>query len=224
MDRATKLIESATLEAPPVSVPSVVNPHPLLGEAHRLAAVLAARWREGEKTPRLLLCFDAGDGLASAALCQAVPEINAAVVVTPAAVGRTEGLFDACGLARRCLVYAGNPLDPPVHETYDRVVLFHALYPVRKSMGEALAAAAARLAPGGELCSVHWFCQEACASVPDGPFDHVKAALTGGHPLCHVEQFCQRLEEVGLGETVRTELAGEYGATKLHFGRRPAGA
>lgn len=211
-------------QAPPAPAPSTVTQHPLLGEARRLAAALAARWRQDGDAPRQLLCFDAGDGLASAALCQAMPELDAAVVVAPAAAGRTEALLDACGLARRCLVYAGGPLNPPVRETYDRVVLFHALYPVRKSMGDALAAAAARLAPGGELCSAHWFCLEACETAPGGLRDLDKAVLTDSHPLCHVEQFCQRLEEVGLGDTVRAELAGEYGATKLHFGRRPVGA
>lgn len=53
--------------------------------------------------------------------------------------------------------------------------------------------------------------------------DDLGAFFAGGRPLCHVEQFCRRLEEVGLGETARVELAGECGVTSLYFGRRPEG-
>lgn len=205
----------------PAQAASTVSQHPYLGEARRLAAALAARWRQGGDSPRHLLCFDGADGLAAAAICQSVPGLTAAVVVAPDAVGRAEMLIEACGLAKRCIVYAGNPLTSTVRASYDHVVIFHALYAVRKSLKDALAAAVARLSPGGELCLAHWFCLEACESAPGGLRDLDKAVLTDSHPLCHVEQFCQRLEEVGVGETARADLVGEYGNTKLHFGRRP---
>lgn len=205
--------------APPVTL------HPFLGEARRLAAALAERGTIA--AANTLLCFDGGDGLLAAALCQCLPRLQATVVVMPEARARTEAILAACGVAERCRVAAGTPLDPPPREIckgFDCAVLFHSLYPVRKHTVDALAAVAASLARGGELCSAHWFCLEACETAPGGLRDLDKAVLTDSHPLCHVEQFCQRLEEAGLVDTARADLAGEYGNTKLHFGRRPANA
>ncbi|THF62589.1 hypothetical protein [Pseudothauera rhizosphaerae] len=203
------------------AMPPAIALHPFLSEALRLADTLAARWRRNGTTPRRLLCFDAGDGLAAAALCQTLPDLDAAVVVAPAAVARTRAVLDACGLAGRTAVHAGSPLEPPASGTYDYVLLFHALYPVRKSTADALAATAARLAPGGGLCAAHWFCLEACETAPGGLRDLDKAVLTDSHPLCHLEQFSQRLENAGLVDTGYSDLPGEYGNTKLHFARRP---
>ncbi len=196
--------------------------HPFLGEARRLAAALAGRGTiAGART---LLCFDGSDGLLTAALCQRHPQLHATVTVMPEARVRTETILADCGLDERCRVVAGSPLDPPPRETckgFDYVVLFHSLYPVRKQVADALAAVTGCLSRGGELCSAHWFCLEACETAPGGLRDLDKAVLTDSHPLCHVEQFCQRLSDAGLVETERDDLAGEYGNTKLHFGRRP---
>lgn len=49
------------------------------------------------------------------------------------------------------------------------------------------------------------------------------SAVSAGHPLRHVEQSCQRLEEAGLIDAECGDLAGEYGNTELHFARRPDG-
>lgn len=210
-------------QMPPARVPPAVTLHPYLGEARRLAAMLAGR--SAIAGARSLLCFDGGDGLAAVALCQRLPNLSATVVVAPGTAQRAEATIAACGLTERCRVIAGTPLEPPPRETckgFDYAVLFHSLYPVRKNTVEALAAVAACLTRGGELCLAHWFCLEACETAPGGLRDLDKAVLTDSHPLCHVEQFCERLEEAGLVGTERADLAGELGNTKLHFGRRPA--
>lgn len=200
--------------------------HPFLGEARRLAAYLAARqMKRGHCADvRTLLCFDGGDGLLTAALCQNNPAVHATLVVMPTALRRAQATIAACGLAERCRVLPGTPLDPPAgvaFETFDQAILFHSLYPVRKSTADALSTVSACLAPGGELCCAHWFCLEACETAPGGLRDLDKAVLTDSHPLCHVEQFCQRLEHAGLVDTEHDELAGKYGNTKLHFACRP---
>jgi len=202
-----------------------VEQNPFLGEARRLAAHLVARLAEhpGGPSPRSLICFDGGDGLLAAALCQRLPEAHMLLVVAPESVPNAHATLAASGLYGRCRIAAGSPLDlPPVGAGFDYAVLFHSLYPVRRNTLDALTAVAASLAPGGELCSAHWFCLEACETAPGGLRDLDKAVLTDSHPLCHVEQFCQRLEEAGLVDVERGDLAGEYGNTKLHFGRRPA--
>ncbi|THF63958.1 hypothetical protein E6C76_15410 [Pseudothauera nasutitermitis] len=215
------LSEGGAPPATPAAAPPPLALHPFLDEALRLAGTLTARWRQHGTAPHRLLCFDAGDGLAAAALCQALPELGATVVTAPAAVPATQATLEACGLAGRTAMQAGSPLDVPVSGSYDCVLLFHALYPVRKSTADALAATAARLAPGGELCAAHWFCLEACETAPGGLRDLDKAVLTDSHPLCHLEQFSQRLEQAGLADIERSDLPGEHGNTKLHFGRRP---
>lgn len=205
--------------------PQTLALHPFLAEAQKLAATLASRRSGGcsGATMKSLLCFDGGDGLLAAALCQRFPELRATVVVAPGAQQRAEKVLLECGVAERCQVLVGTPLDSVTNETFDKVVLFHSLYPVRKFMTDALAAAAARVAPGGELCCAHWFCLEACESAPGGLRDLDKAVLTDSHPLCGVEKFCQRLEDAGLVDAERADLAGDYGNTKLHFARRSGG-
>lgn len=193
--------------------------HPYLGEARRLAARLAAR-RAGAPVGRVL-CFDGGDGLFAAAACASFPEAEVNAVVPPQALARAQQIMAASGLAERCRVLPGTPLDAPPGEPVDLAVLFHALYPVRQSTHDALAAAAGRLAPGGELYCAHWFCLEACETAPGGLRDLDKAVLTDSHPMCHVETFCQRFEKFGLVDAGREDLVGEYGTTKLHFARRP---
>ncbi|CAG0943733.1 hypothetical protein GPROT2_02252 [Gammaproteobacteria bacterium] len=214
------LSEDWTAASAPVS-PSP-RQHPFLVEARLLATRLAARERElrGGAKPRRLLCFDGGGGMAAAAICLAQPGLDASVIVAPGAVREAMELLDACGLAERCVVHPGSPLEISVQASYDRVVLFHALYPVRKSMGDALAAVAARLAPGGELCSAHWFCLEACETAPGGLRDLDRAVLTDSHPLCHVETFGERFVAAGLGDEGREDIDSPCGRLKLHFASR----
>ncbi|MCC6170452.1 MAG: hypothetical protein IT481_00310 [Gammaproteobacteria bacterium] len=208
---------------PAAAAPSLAPAlRPFLGEARRVAAHLAARQAQGRDAAavRSLLCFDGSAGLLAAALRPVFPAAHVTVVVAPDAVSRAEETLQICGTAARCRVLPGTPLDPPTDERFDYAVVFHSLYSVRKSTVDALTAVAARLNRGGELCLAHWFCLEACETAPGGLCDLDKAVLTDSHPLCHVEEFCQRLEKAGLIDTERGDLAGEYGNTKLHFGRR----
>lgn len=195
-----------------------VERHPLLNEACRLADRVATR--DAFADARTLLCFDGADGLLAAALCQRLPQLMATVVVPPAGLRRAEETLAACGVAERCRLLAGSALDVDDGERFDAALLFHALYPVRKSMGDALAAVAARLAPGGELCSAHWFCLEACETAPGGLRDLDRAVLTDSHPLCHVETFGERFVAAGLGDEGREDIDGPCGHLKLHFASR----
>lgn len=206
----------------PARPASSIEHHPLLQDGLRLASRLAQR--QAVAGARTLVCFDGADGLLTAALCQALPELHATVIVPSGAVSRAEMVLAECDVADRCKVLPGTPLDSPVTGTFDLAILFHSLYPVRKSTVDALSAVAARLTPGGELCSAHWFCLEACETAPGGLRDLDKAVLTDSHPLCHVEQFGQCLIDAGLVDDGREDLPGDFGNTKLHFGHRPAQA
>lgn len=199
--------------------------HPFLAEARQLAATLAQRSAQGCSgvAPQSLLCFDGGDGLLAAALCQRFPGLRATVVVVPDALERAETVLVDCGVEDQCRLLAGTPLDVQPGEAFDLVVLFHSLYAVRKFTTDALVAAAQSVSPRGELCCAHWFCLEACETAPGGLRDLDKAVLTDSHPLCGVEKFCKRLEDAGLVDAERADLPGGYGNTKLHFARRPGG-
>lgn len=206
---------------PPASPPPPPARNPFLGDACRLASHLAAR--RGAAPVGRLLCFDGGDGLLAAALARHFTDADITVAVAPAALARTRQTLEACGSGDRCRVVPGTPLDPPLADVFDLVVVFHALYPVRRAMSDALAALAASLAPGGELACAHWFCLEACETAPGGLRDLDKAVLTDSHPLCHVEGFCARLESVGLIGAERADLMSDHGIIKLHFARCPGG-
>jgi hypothetical protein len=205
------------------AMPQPLTTHPFLDEARRLVSHLATRpsWGGDPAAARTLLCFDGGDGLLAAALCQRHPGLRATVVVAPEAQRHAEEVIAACGVSARCRVTTGTPLDAPAGETFDHVVLFHSLYPVRRVTTDALRAASGCLAPGGELCCAHWFCLEACETAPGGLRDLDKAVLTDSHPMCHVEGYCARLEGIGLIDAERDDLAGIHGNTKLHFARQP---
>lgn len=205
------------------TTPQPLATHPFLEEARRLATYLSTRpsWGGDPAAARTLLCFDGGDGLLAAALCQRYPGLRATVVVTPEGQRHAKETITACGVTARCRVVAGTPLDAPIGDTFDHVVLFHSLYPVRRAATEALRAASGWLAPGGELCCAHWFCLEACETAPGGLRDLDKAVLTDSHPMCHVERYCERLEGIGLIDAERDDLVGLYGNTKLHFARQP---
>lgn len=191
--------------------------HPFAGEADRLADHLATRYKDA--SIRNILCFDSGDGLFAKAAHARFPDAQIIVVVPPEALSRAQEVLAAAG--DQITVLPGSPLDPPAVEPVDLAVLFHALYPVRRTTNDALAAVAQHLAPGGELHCAHWFCLEACETAPGGLRDLDKAILTDSHPMCHVETFCDRFEKFGLIDADRTDLIGEYGTTKLHFARRP---
>jgi len=192
--------------------------HPLLGDACRLAGHLAAR--RGAEPPGRLLCIDGSEGLLAAALAGHFPDTDISVAVAPAALERTRQTLDACPSSGHYRIVAGSPFELPA-DAFDQIVVFHALYPVRRAMSDALAALAASLAPGGELVLAHWFCLEACETAPGGLRDLDKAVLTDSHPLCHVESFCTRLESAGLTGAERADLESDYGVTKLHFARCP---
>lgn len=213
---------SADRAAAPAVLSMPVRQHPFLDEARALALRLAARedTKGGGNPPRRLLCFDGGGGLAAAATCRALPLWQATVVVPAEAVEGARARADDLGLGGRCRVEAGTPLDFAADGAFDRVVLFHALYPVRKDMAQALEAVAGHLAPGGELCSAHWFCLEACETAPGGLRDLDRAVLLDHHPLCHVESFGERFVAAGLSYAGREEIDGPYGHLKLHFATR----
>ena len=197
--------------------------HPYAGEARRLISTLAPRFKN--KTVRSILCFDGGDGMFAAAAWRHFPEARMTVVVPAEAQQRVRRMLADCGIDcgvdDRCSVLPGTPMDPPPGEQVDLAVLFHALYTVRRTTNDALAAVGARLAPGGELHCAHWFCLEACDTAPGGLRDLDKAVLTNSHPMCHVETFCDRFAKIDLVDAGREDLIGEYGVTKLHYARRP---
>lgn len=206
--------------AAPADLSMPVRQHPFLDEASALALRLAQLDGENSTTSRRLLCFDATAGLAAVALCLARPQWNATAIVPATAVEAARDLVAGLGLGGRCRVEAGTPLDFAVDGAFDRVVLFHALYAVRKDMAQALAAIAGHLAPGGTLCSAHWFCLESCETAPGGLRDLDRAVLLDQHPLCHVESFGGRFAAAGLGYEGREEFDGPYGHLKLHFATR----
>jgi SAM-dependent methyltransferase len=214
---------SADRAAAPAVLAMPARQHPFLDEARALALRLAAREdaRDGGDLPRRLLCFDGGGGLAAAAICRALPRWQATIFVPAEAVEETRArigdLDRDLDLGGRCRVEAGTPLDFAADGAFDRVVLFHALYPVRKEMARALEAVAGRLAPGGELCAAHWFCLEACETAPGGLRDLDRAVLLDHHPLCHVESFGERFVAAGLDYAGREEIDGPHGRLKLHF-------
>lgn len=193
--------------------------HPFAGEADRLVTHLAARYQD--RHIHSILCFDGGDGVFAAAACHHFPEATVTVVADADQLPSLQEMLSAENVSHRCEIIVGTALDLPPGEPVDLAVLFHALYPIRRSTDEALARIIARLAPDGELFSAHWFCLEACATAPGGLRDLDKAVLTDSHPMCQVETFCQRLENLGLIDADREELNGEYGATTLHFARNP---
>lgn len=207
----------------PVTTPAQA---PFLGEVRRLLDMLASREesRQALTQARTLLCFDGSGGLLGAAIGQRFPRLNITVVVPQAQFTNTAVRLRELAFleGRPHTIHAGTPLEPPAGEPFDYVIVFHALYPVRKSTDAALAQLAAHLAPGGEACLAHWFCLETCETAPGGLRDLDKAVLTDSHPLCGIERFGQRLEQAGLAFTDRHDASGEYGNTKLHFARKPA--
>ncbi len=212
-----RFLSTDWIAAPPSPIPPAQ--HPFSGEANRLAAYLADRFKD--RPIRNILCFDGGNGLFAATAGRYFPEVRITAIVRPEALPRAQEILAQGGLPKRCHLLSGTPLNPPTQEQFDLAVLFHALYPVRQATNDALAAVTARLAPGGELHCAHWFCLESCETAPGGLRDLDKAVLTDSHPMCHVETFCLRFEKIGLIDAQRDDLVGEYGITKLHFAVRP---
>jgi hypothetical protein len=208
------------VQAPPQ--PTTLARAPLLAESQSLLDYLSnENARYDLAKARSLVCFDGSHGLLGAAIRRRFPRIEITIVVPPQAMARAEALLRELGADAHRHIVAGTPLEPPAAQSFDYAILFHSLYPVRKSTDAALAQICASLTPGGVVCLAHWFCLEACETTPGGLRDLDKAILTDSHPLCGVERFCQRMEQAGLDAAERHDLPGEYGNTKLHFARKP---
>ena len=193
--------------------------HPMFEEACQTIT-----WLLSEPTisrVRTLVCFDGCDGLAAAVIKRRLSTVDVTVVVAENALQRTRHILTQFGVEQDVRIRVGSPLDSPQNASYDQAVLCHSLYPVRKTTAAALASVAQWIAPGGGFFAAHWFCLEACATAPGGLHDLDKAIITDSHPLCHVEHFCERLEQAGLGDCRKEDMVGPYGMTKLHFARKP---
>lgn len=194
--------------------------HPLRADAWALADWLAAH-HQGKPINRLLCC-DASDGLLSARLTLTLPVQQTLVRVPEAAMARTQANLAWFGVADRCRVEPdGPPTDAGADAPWDMAILFHSQYPRRRTLSEDLSALSERMAPGGLVCSAHWFCAPACAPAEGGLGQMDQAILTDSHPLCHVEKFCERLEGAGLVQARQDVLQGRYGPTLLHSAVRP---
>lgn len=215
LDRFLSLDWSVQDAATPLLAP---RQHPFHGEATRLADYLA-RHETLHQGRRRVLCFDGGEGQLAVALCKAFPDVLVTAVVPESQLASALTVIAGSGHGARCALLAGSPLMPP-EGAYDMIILFHALYPLRRHTNDVLAAVAGRLGQGGVLYCAHWFCLEACDTAPGGLRDLDKAVLTDSHPMCHVETFCQRFDNIGLIDADRADLQGEYGTTKLHAARK----
>lgn len=199
---------------------------PFLGEVRNLLAALDTRESSCRALAqaRSLRCFDGSGGLLSAAIAQRYPHLALSIVVpqeqfasSAIRLRQLKTLDDP-----RHILHAGNPLQVPDAAPCDYVILFHALYPIRKSIDDALLQLTAQLNTDSEVCLAHWFCLEACETAPGGIRDLDKAVLTDSHPLCGIERFGQRLQQVGLRFSDRQDASGDYGNTKLHFAKKSA--
>jgi len=194
--------------------------HPFWGEVSGLVEHLAARPASARAlaAARTLVVFDASAGLCAAALARRWSQLEMSVVVAPGQVAAAATHWRERGLT----VVEGDLLHAPLDGPFDCAMVFHALYPLRKSTDAALAQLAALTAPGGTACLAHWFCLEACEPAPGGLRDLDRAVLLDYHPMCGIERFGARLEQAGLAFSERRDLHGDYGTTKLHFACKPA--
>lgn len=169
------------------------------GEERLLAAMLRRRrMRRGDSFGQhLLLCFDGSDGLASAAICQSLPNVAATLIVSRRSVGRTETLLEACGLSLRAHVIAGSPLRSPLQVAFDSIVVFESMIPASRYTPDVLETIASSLVPGGELCVV---------------------AEEGSSEIVHC-----RLGQIGLVRAEYSPLCLECDGTQAHFARAPSG-
>lgn len=206
----------------PAALPASIEQNPFLDEAREFASWLGQR--EGGQAAndpvQRVLCFDGTGGLVSAMLCRLFPQWQVYSVLPATAVAGATRLLHDQELTERCHIEAGSPLEFSRVGRYDKAVLFHALYPVRKDVIRSLKGIADHLVPGGELYAAHWFCLEACETAPGGMQDLERAVLIDHHPMCHIETFGQRFTDAGLTYTGREDLAGAYGPLKLHYAVR----
>ncbi len=194
--------------------------HPMFEEVCQTLACLLLE--PGIGAIRSVVCFDGCDGLASAMIKRRLPDVEVTAVVAENALQSARNIVEQLGVEQDVRILTGSPLDSPQSaSSYDQAVLCHSLYPVRKTTAAALASVARWIAPGGGFFAAHWFCLEACATSPGGLHDLDKAIITDSHPLCHVEHFCERLEQAGLGDCRKEDMVGPYGMTKLHFAKKP---
>jgi len=206
---------------PPVGSP---QRHPFWGEVNGLLEHLAARPASAQAlaAARTLVVFDASAGLCAAALARRWPQLETTVVVAPGQAATAAVHWQTLGLTRAQTVVEGDLLQAPLDAQFDCAIVFHALYPLRKSTDAALARLSALTAPGGEACLMHWFCLEACETAPGGLRDLDRAVLLDYHPMCGIERFGARLSQAGLVFSERLDIHGDYGTTKLHLARKPA--
>jgi len=194
--------------------------HPFWGEVRGLVEHLSAR--QALAAARTVVVFDASAGLCAAALVQRWPQLEVTGVVAPGQASAAAAHWRELGLTRAQTIVEGDLLQAPLDGTFDAAIVFHALYPLRKSTDAALARLSALTAPGGTACLAHWFCLEACEPAPGGLRDLDRAVLLDYHPMCGIERFGGRLEQAGLAFSERRDLHGDYGTTKLHFACKPA--
>lgn len=194
--------------------------HPLRDDAWALADWLAAHCR-GRQIDHLMCC-DASNGLLGARLILTLPARQALIRVPEAAISQTRANLAWFGVADRCRVEPdGPPAGAGIGASWDMAILFHSQYTRRRTLNDDLSALAERMAPGGLVCSAHWFCAPACAPAEGGLGQMDQAILTDSHPLCHVEKFCERMEAAGLAQARQDTLQGSYGPTLLHYAVRP---
>lgn len=211
----------------PAVLPAGIEQNPFLDEAREFACWLSQREAsQADSHPvQRVLCFDGTGSLVSAMLCRLFPQWQVSCVLPATAAAGAARLLHDQGLTERCHIETGSPLEFSRAGRYDKAVLFHALYPVRKEVVRSLENVAGQLVPGGELYAAHWFCLEACETAPGGMQDLERAVLIDHHPMCHIETFGQRFTDAGLTYVGREDLAGAHGPLKLHYAvRGPATA
>jgi len=169
-----------------------------------------------------VVVFDASAGLCAAALARRWPQLEITAVIAPGQRSTAAAYWRESGRARPQTLVEGDLLQAPLDGVFDAAIVFHALYPLRKSTDAALARLSALTAPGGGAYLMHWFCLEACETAPGGLRDLDRAVLLDHHPMCGIERFGQRLEQAGLAFSERLDVYGDYGTSKLHIARKPA--
>ncbi|MFV0455983.1 MAG: hypothetical protein ACK5NQ_13505 [Pseudomonas sp.] len=192
--------------------------HPMLEEARSILDHPATQ--EALQRSSSIICFDGCDGLTGAIIGNRYPDTPLTVVVPERVLHTANRFLESLAPQGKWTLLAGNLFDMPAEKPFDQLVLSHNLYALRKTTAAALVAAAALTAPGGGLIAAHWFCLEDCEAAPGALHDLDRAIITDSHPLCHIEHFCERLEQAGFVDCHREDQNGPYGSTKLHFGRK----
>ncbi len=185
----------------------------LRGEMHELTEVISA-W-DGFGKAGLML--DIGShGLCAVALCQRSATLKGVILDDHSFVKADKRMIISLGLKDRIRLEKPEALDTGLGETFDVICLSHVLYQHRDDIPCYLYGLAENLRPGGLLVSHHWFCSPGCTT-PRGIPELEKCLDSGGHPLCHVEKFPERMEQAGLQFLRSVEVPGPYGTSMLHL-------